>query len=174
MSNNANASELIDTRQKRRAERISQSATGLRVPSTGEAFGDVRAILLRWLSWKAGGPVPEIMQFGGTGELTRSGIQRVETAALDNPLYWAARQDDPDVSFPRRTWVTEAVLAPHGNERLIAGHRLHLVTLGEAAPFSHSVPRRGWGASWPFNQQRYVASADELDWQSAAFTEAVT
>lgn len=141
MSSNGNLSGPIGTRQQRRVERISQSTIEIRVPSAGQAFGDARSILLKWLSWKAGGPIPEVMQLGGTAELTRMGMQRVETAALDDPLYWAARQDDQDSNFPRRTWVTEAALAPHGNERLIVGHRLHLVTLGEAAPFSRSVPR---------------------------------
>lgn len=141
MSNSVNNSGPIGARQQRRVERISQSTIELRVPSARQAFGDVRGILLRWLSWKAGGPIPETMQLGGTGELTSIGMQRVETAALDDPLYWAARQDDQDRNFPRRTWVTEAALAPHGDGRLVVGHRLHLVTLGEPAPFSRSVPR---------------------------------
>lgn len=141
MTTNTNNSGPIGAWQQRRVERISQSTIELRVPSAGQAFSDVRAILLRWLSWKAGGPLPGGMQLGSTGELTNIGMQRVETAALEDPAYWAARQDDQDSNFPRRTWVTEAALAPHGNERLIVGHRLHLVTLGEPAPFSRSVPR---------------------------------
>lgn len=126
---------------QRRVERISQGTIEVATSDAAAAFLSIRAMLLEWLQQKAGGPLPLRMQQGETGELNAIGVQRVETAALDNPRYWAARQDDQDSTFPRRTWVTEAALAMRPPSRLLVGHRLQCVTLGEAAPFSRSVPR---------------------------------
>ena len=53
---------------------------------------------------------------GETDSLDLLGAQRVETVALTDPLLWAARQDFHDERVPRRSWVTEAMLAPAGVE----------------------------------------------------------
>jgi hypothetical protein len=78
---------------------------------------------------------------GETDSLDLLGAQRVETVALTDPQLWAARQDFHDERVPRRSWVTEAMLAPAGADSLLLGFRLHCVTLGDPSPFSRSVPR---------------------------------
>lgn len=133
--------ETSDARQQRRVERISQAAIEVRVPDATAAFADLRTLLLQWLERKAGAALPDNIRRGDTGELNTIGVQRVETAALDDPRYWTARQDDQDANLPRRTWITEAALAPRGGTQLLIGHRLHCVTLGDPAPFSRSIPR---------------------------------
>ncbi|WP_298162547.1 hypothetical protein [Brevundimonas sp.] len=125
---------------QRRVERISQSTIEIVAADIPTAFEEIRTSLIDWLSRKAGAKLPDAILDGKTGDFNTIGFQRVETAALTDPLYWAARQDDQDRDFPRRSWITEAALST--NERgVVLGHRLHCVTLGEAAPFSRSIPR---------------------------------
>ena len=129
------------TERQRRVERISQAAIELRPGDTSACFLKTRSIILSWLAEKARGPLPSEMLSGTTSELSAIGAQRVETVALETPRYWTARQDDMDQKFAGRTWVTEAALAPVGQSRVIVGHRLHCVTLGDPAPFSRSIPK---------------------------------
>ena len=119
---------------------FSQAAIEVHVQDTTVDFRTVRGIVIDWLRIKSGGSLPDSILRGETGELSVIGSQRVETAALADPVFWAARQDDQDRSFPRRTWVTEAALAPKDGKQLLLGHRLHCVTLGDSAPFSRSIP----------------------------------
>lgn len=135
------AARLPAPRRQRRVERISQATIEVRVSDADVSFSQVRELIIDWLSLKAGAPLPEHMRLGGTGDLSTLGVQRVETAALNEPLYWSARQDDQDANFPRRTWVTEAALGRYNDQKLLIGHRLYCVTLGEQAPFSRSIPR---------------------------------
>lgn len=141
MPSDANAPRPAAPYQGRRVVPVSQAAVELRVPDAAAAFVDARNVVLRWLAAKAGRALPAGMRDGETGELNTIGPQRVETAALDDPRRWAARQDGQDADVPRRTWVTEAAVELRGGSRLLVGHRLHLVTSGEPAPFARSVPR---------------------------------
>lgn len=125
---------------QRRVERVSQATIEVPTKDVRASFESIRGLLIDWLSRKAGGRLPESILRGDTGDFDTIGFQRVETAALDDPLYWAARQDDQDRNFPRRSWITEAAIAPRENS-VVIGYRLHCVTLGEPAPFSRSVPR---------------------------------
>ena len=126
---------------QRRVERISQATIEVCVEDATAGLAALRGIVIDWLREKAGGSLPDSILQGETGELSALGTQRVETVALREPVFWAARQDDQDPNFPRRTWVTEAALAPRGPAQLLLGHRLHCVTLGDPAPFSRSIPR---------------------------------
>ncbi len=125
---------------QRRVERVSQATIEVPTSDVQTSFESIRGLLIDWLSRKAGGKLPESILNGDTGDFDTIGFQRVETAALNDPLYWAARQDDQDRNFPRRSWITEAAIAPRENS-VVLGYRLHCVTLGEPAPFARSVPR---------------------------------
>jgi hypothetical protein len=126
---------------QRRVERISQSVVEIRTSDTNRDFESIRSIFLQWLRDKAGRELPTAMICGETDSLDLLGAQRVETAAMNEPKLWAARQDFQDQTVPRRSWVTEAMLARANAWTLLVGFRLHCVTLGEPAPFSRSVPR---------------------------------
>jgi hypothetical protein len=126
---------------QRRVERISQAVVRVRVRGGRPPFEGVQALILDWLREKAGQGLSDAMLRGETDSLDPLGAQRVETVALADPLLWAARQDFQDERVPRRSWVTEAMLAPAGADSLLLGFRLHCVTLGDPAPFSRSVPR---------------------------------
>jgi hypothetical protein len=134
-------SPLSPIGNQRRVERISQATIELHVQDAKAGFEVVRGIIIDWLRYKAGGWLPDSILHGGTGELSAIGSQRVETTALTDPIFWAARQDDQNPRFPERTWVTEAALAPKSASQLLLGHRLHCVVLGDSTPFSRSIPR---------------------------------
>jgi hypothetical protein len=158
---------------QRRVERISQAAIEIHVQDATIGFGIVRGIIIDWLREKAGGALPDSILRGGTGELSAIGSQRVETTALSDPVFWAARQDDQNPNFPERTWVTEAALAPKGATQLLLGHRLHCVILGDSAPFSRSIPRFMRDIARTFDvrldgvgtglQARRVTNAEDVD-----------
>ena len=126
---------------QRRVERISQAVVHVDLRGKTDGFAGVRDLLLDWLREKAGSRLTETMLRGETDSLDLLGVQRVETVALADPLVWAARQDFQDERVARRTWVTEAMLATSGLQMAQLGFRLHCVTLGDAAPFSRTVPR---------------------------------
>jgi len=134
-------SRLNPMNNQRRVERISQAAIEVHVQDATIGFGAVREIIIDWLREKAGGSLPDSMLRGGAGELNAIGSQRVETTALADPVFWAARQDDQKPDAPERIWITEAALAPKSASQLLLGHRLHCVVLGDSAPFSRSIPR---------------------------------
>jgi hypothetical protein len=135
-----NLSKFQRGSNQRRVERVSQATIEVPTSEVRSSFESIRGLLIDWLSRKAGGKLPESILRGDTGDFDTIGFQRVEAAALDDPLYWAARQDDQDRNFPRRSWITEAAIAPRENS-VVIGYRLHCVTLGESAPFARSVPR---------------------------------
>jgi hypothetical protein len=126
---------------QRRVERISQAVVHVDLRGKTDGFAGVRNLLLDWLREKAGSRLTETMLRGETDSLDPLGVQRVETVALADPLVWAARQDFQDERVARRTWVTEAMLASSGPHMAQLGFRLHCVTLGDAAPFSRTVPK---------------------------------
>ena len=101
---------------QRRVERISQAVVQVRVHGGPVPFEGVRAVILDWLRWKAERSLPDAMLRGGTDSLDVLGAQRVETVALTDPLLWAARQDFHDPRVARRSWITEAMLAPAGSD----------------------------------------------------------
>ena len=126
---------------QRRVERISQSVISVTANRDGNAFNPVRRILLAWLQEKAGRELSKAMMDGENDSFDVLGAQRVETVSINEPRLWAARQDFQDQTVPRRTWVTEAMLASSDIQNVLLGFRLHCVTLGEPAPFSRSIPR---------------------------------
>lgn len=126
---------------QRRVERISQAVVRVRIRDADADFRSVRGLLLDWLREKAGRKLPDVMLRGETDSLDLLGAQRVETVALEDARIWAARQDFQDETVPRRSWVTEAMLASAAANVLVLGFRLHCVTLSNPAPFSRSVPR---------------------------------
>ena len=125
---------------QRPTERVSQAALTIATRNGQRDFEAIRTLLLDWLRKKVGADLPAAMARGETDALDQVDVPRTETVLLADPLFWAFRRDDPDLSYPQRTWVTEASLS-FVDGKLHVGYRLHLVNRGEPAPFQRSVPR---------------------------------
>ena len=99
-----------------------------------------RDIILRWMSRRAGPPLPQDAWSGRSFALDDIGAQHTEAISIDTPRYWAARLDDGDRTVAQRVWSTEIALGENKDGSVIFGSRLQCVTRGTDAPFDSSIP----------------------------------
>lgn len=119
---------------------ISQVTVRLRPIENKDRFAATVDQVLRWMSNRAGRPLPDAAWQRQSFELSDIGAQRVAAAALTTPRYWAARLDDADKEVALRTWVTEVGVGCEENGDVLFGVRLICATRGADAPFDRTVP----------------------------------
>lgn len=119
---------------------VSQITLEIPTRDTATTFAAVREVVLKWMSRRAGKPLPKVAFEGRSFELDEVGRQPVEAVALQDPVYWAGRHEDADKNVAQRQWVTEVGLGIGGENQVLFGCRLYCVALGENPPYMPSLP----------------------------------
>ncbi|HTQ36975.1 MAG TPA: hypothetical protein VMH77_08050, partial [Steroidobacteraceae bacterium] len=149
---------------------VSQVLLHLKAENKKELFDKARDTVLQWTVGRAGRELPKQAWEGESFELEEVGAQRVVTAVLNNPRYWAARVDDADKSLAQRTWVTEVGIGEHPEDGVLLGARLTCVTQGRDEFFIRSMPgfvkrvaRPGvaWVDGYPVRNHPRLVQTDE-------------
>ncbi|MDE0629718.1 MAG: hypothetical protein OXH99_25245 [Bryobacterales bacterium] len=91
---------------------ISQAIVRITDDDPISAFASTRASVLKWMSPRAGQPLPRSAWEGGTFTLNEPGAQLTEGVAIEDQHdhYWAARLDDADKKIAQRVWTTEVLM----------------------------------------------------------------
>ncbi len=119
---------------------VSQVRLRLAGDDQGQAFSEAQRHALSWMANRAGRPLPVGAWEGLAFDLQDVGAQRTSAVSIDNPRYWAARQDDADKDVAQRIWTTEIAIGRESSGEAIFGCRLQCVTRGDNPPFVPSTP----------------------------------
>ena len=121
---------------------VSQVHCSLATHDREETWALALSEILKWLSIKASGPLPEEAWQGRSFDVEQIGAQPTAAVRLTPRReidYWAAKNEDADSDVPNRSWITEIGLA-RINRQIRFGARLTCVTRGFDSPFTPSVP----------------------------------
>lgn len=119
---------------------VSQVVLRLKAADTGDRFAATVDLVLRWLSRRAGRPLPEAAWKHQAFETSEIGSQRVSAVALSDPRYWAARLDDACKVVPLRSWITEIGIGLGPDGDVLFGTRLTCTMRGAIVPIDRTVP----------------------------------
>ena len=119
---------------------VSQVVLKLHPDGERSVLDESRDIILRWMSRRAGPPLPQDAWSGDSFTLDDIGAQHTEAISIHTPRYWAARLDDGDRTVAQRVWSTEIALGENKDGSVVFGSRLQCVTRGTDAPFDPSIP----------------------------------
>ena len=119
---------------------VSQIDLTLRPEDDSVRFDSVVDSILKWLSNRAGRPLPDVAWKGSSFEIEESGAQPVAAVKIEDPAIWAARIYDADKTVPMRIWITETAVAKRPEGGLLFGTRLTCTSRGDNPDIHRTVP----------------------------------
>ena len=120
---------------------VSQVDLVLRPEDDSVRFDSVVDDILKWLSNRAGKPLPNAAWERSSFEMEEPGAQPTAAVKIEGPTtLWAARIYDADKTVPMRTWITETAVAKRSEGGLSFWTRLTCTSRGKNPGIQRTIP----------------------------------